>query len=141
MYRHILIPLENSPSDRVILDHIRPLAKHLHAELILVHVADGFAARLQDQLNLEESEEIKKDRAYLQRCREELTKEGLKVKTHLLAGEPPDQILTIADAEEVDLIAMSTHGHRLLQDFILGSVAENIRHRTNIPILMIRAAK
>ena len=141
MYRHILIPLDNSPADRTILDHIRPLAKQLKAELILVHVAEGFGARYQKQLNLEDSEEIKKDQEYLNRWQGKLTREGFKVKTHLLAGEPPDQILDIAEREQADLIAMSTHGHRFLQDLILGSVAENIRHRTNIPILMIRAAK
>ncbi len=141
MYKHILIPLDNSPSDRAILDHIRPLAKQLNAELILVHVAEGFAARYQNQLNLEDSEEIKKDREYLHRSEEKLIQEGFKVKAYLLAGEPPDQILNIAEKEQVDLIAMSTHGHRFLQDLILGSVAENIRHRTHIPILMIRALK
>ena len=103
-----------------------------------MHVAEGFAARYQNQLNLEDSEEIKKDSEYLNSLQKQLTQEGLKVKIHLLAGEPPDQILNIAQEENVDLIAMSTHGHRFLQDLILGSVADNIRHRTDIPILMIR---
>jgi nucleotide-binding universal stress UspA family protein len=141
MYKHILIPLDNSPSDQAILDHIRPLAKQLNAALVLVHVAEGFAARYQKQLNLEDSEEIKKDQEYLMRCQKQLIQEGFEVKAHLLAGEPPDQILNIAEEEQVDLIAMSTHGHRFLQDLILGSVAENIRHRTHIPILMIRSSR
>ena len=141
MYKHILIPLDNSPSDHVILDHVRPLAKQLDSELILVHVAEGFGARYQNQLNLEDSEEIKKDQEYLNRCQEKLRQEGFKVKAHLLRGEPSNQILEIAEKEQVDLIAMSTHGHRFLQDLILGSVAENIRHRTSIPILMIRSAR
>jgi len=141
MYKHILIPLDHSPSDQAILDHIRPLAKQLNSILILAHVADGFAARYQGPLNLEDSEEIKKDREYLNRCREQLTGEGFEVHTHLLAGEPSKQILEIAEKEEVDLIAMSTHGHRFFQDLILGSVAEDIRHRTDIPILMIRSSR
>ncbi|HBR14022.1 MAG TPA: universal stress protein [Candidatus Omnitrophica bacterium] len=141
MYKHILVPLDNSPSDQAILEHIRPLARQLNAELILVHVAEGFGARYQKQLNLEDSEEMRKDREYLNRCQEKLTHEGFKVKAHLLVGEPPDQILNIAEKEQVDLIAMSTHGHRFLQDFVLGSVAENIRHRTDIPILMIRSSR
>src|SRR3989338_2531711 len=141
MYKHILIPLDNSPADHTILEHIRPLAKQLNAQLVLVHVAEGFAARYQKQLNLEDSEEIKKDREYLIHCQEKLMQEGFKVKAHLLTGEPSDQILNIAEKEQVDLIAMSTHGHRFLQDLLLGSVAENIRHRTNIPILMIRSSR
>ena len=137
MFKQILVPLENSPTDKVILDHIRPLAKLTKANLILVHVADGFAARLQDQLNLVDSEEIKKDRNYLESCRKALVDEGFAVRTHLVRGEPTDQILAIAEKEQCDLIAMSTHGHRFIKDFLLGSVAESIRHRTSIPVLMI----
>ena len=141
MFKKILIPLDNSPTDKVILDQIRPLAKLTHADLILAHVADGFAARLQDDLNLEDSEEIKKDRSYLTECQKTLIKEGFDVKTYLVQGEPADQILSLVEKEHCDLIAMSTHGHRFLKDLLWGSVAENIRHRTSVPILMIRAPK
>ena len=139
MYKHILVPLDNSAVDQVILEHVRELAKLTHASLTLVHVADGYAARLQNQLNLEDSEEIKKDRHYLEERKQELTKEGFSVKTHLAMGEPSIEILSMAEKEKCDLIAMSTHGHKFLQDFFLGSVADQIRHQTNIPILMIRA--
>lgn len=141
MFKQILIPLDNSPTDKVILEYIRPLAKLAGAGLVLAHVADGYVARLQDQLNLEDSEEIKKDREYLETRKHELTKEGFNVKVFLLSGEPADEILTIAETQHCDLIAMSTHGHRFLKDLLLGSVAENIRHRTDIPVLMIRATK
>ena len=141
MYKKILIPLDNSATDRAILDHIRPLAKLTKASLVLVHVADGFAARLQNQLNLEDSEEIKRDRKYLDDCQKQLTQEGFQVQTHLVGGEPADKILSIAEEDRCDLIAMSTHGHRFFKDVLFGSVAENIRHRTSIPILMIRSAK
>ena len=141
MYKKILIPLDNSPVDNIILNHIRPLAALTKASLVLVHVADGYAARLQNQLNLEDSEEIKKDKMYLETKKEELSKEGFSVKTYLVQGEPADEILSIVALEQCDLIAMSTHGHRFLQDIILGSVAESIRHRTGVPVLMIRAAE
>ena len=139
MYKRILIPLDNSSADEAILTHVRSLARLMGSQLILVHVADGFAARLQEQLNLEDSQEILDDRGYLRKVEEQLIQEGFFVKSHLAVGEPSDQILSIAEKESCDLIAMSTHGHRLIKDFILGSVAENIRHRTNIPVLMIRA--
>ena len=139
MYKKILIPLENSPTDQVILDHIRPLGRMTKAQFTLVHVADGYVARLQDQLNLEDSEEIKKDRAYLEKIKSRLTSDGFEVKTYLANGEPTDEILAIAEKEKCDLIAMSTHGHKFFKDILLGSVAEGIRHRTDIPILMIRA--
>lgn len=139
MYRKILIPLDNSAVDQTILTHIRALAHFTGAELLLVHVADGYVARLQEELNLADSEEIKKDTAYLAQQTKELQEEGFQVKSHLLMGDPVVEILKLAEQEQCDLIAMSTHGHRFLKDFILGSVAENIRHRTNIPVLMIRS--
>ena len=139
MYKKILIPLENSATDQVILQHIRSLAKLTGASLVFVHVADGYVARLQQQLNLRDSEEIKEDRHYLDEQKNKFVHDGFTVKTYLATGEPSQNILAIAEKEKCDLIAMSTHGHRFLKDLLLGSVAENIRHRTHIPILMIRA--
>ncbi len=141
MYKKILIPLENSETDNVILNHIRPLAKMMGSSFVLVHVADGYVARLQDELNLKDSEEIQKDRSYLEVKEKEFAKEGFGVKSFLVRGEPAQEILSLAEKEGCDLIAMSTHGHRFIQDVILGSVAEDIRHKTDIPILMIRAGK
>ncbi len=59
MYKHILIPLENSPADETILAHIKALAHMTGAKLLLVHVADGWVARNFNQLQLAESEEMK----------------------------------------------------------------------------------
>ena len=141
MYKKILVPLDRSHSDQTILTHVRALARLTGGELILVHVADGYAARLKEQLDLADSQEIMEDGAYLKERVRELKAEGFPVKSHLLAGEPTEEILKIADQEKCDLIAMSTHGHRLVKDVLLGSVADSLRHRTTIPILMIRAAK
>jgi nucleotide-binding universal stress UspA family protein len=141
MYKNILIPLDNSLTDNAILEHIRPLAKMTKSHLVLMHVADGFAARLQDQLNLADSEEMTKDQAYLDGHCGEFLKEGFQVKAILVQGkEPVDGILDIAQQEHCDLIAMATHGHGFVKDVILGSVADRLRHRTDIPILMIRSS-
>ncbi len=140
MYKKIIVPLDNSQTDKAILDHIRPLAKLTGAEIVLVHVADGFAARLQDQLNLADSEEIKKDQAYLNDQRDALVQGGVKASFLLLQGrEPAAAILKVAEEEGADLIAMATHGHTFVKDVILGSVADTLRHKTDIPILMIRS--
>ena len=140
MYKKILIPLDNSSTDQAILGHIRPLVKWTGAEVILVHVADGFGARLQNELNLADSEEMTKDQAYLESVRKALAVDGFVVKALLVQGkDPAEGILTIAGQEGCDLIAMATHGHGFVKDVILGSVADHLRHHTNIPILMIRA--
>jgi len=137
MYKNILIPLENSCFDDIILTHIRPLAKLTNARLTLVHVADGFMAR--NQKDLGESEEMRDDYKYLKRRELELHNEGFDVKVVLLFGEPSRMILALAEKEKYDLIAMATHGHRGLSDIILGSVASDLRHSTRIPVLQIKA--
>lgn len=139
MYKKILIPLDNSATDVVILEHIRPLVKLTGAQVVLTHVADGFAARLQNQLNLADSQEISDDESYLNKQSKLLSQEGIQVKAILLQGkEPAEAILTLAKQEQIDLIAMATHGHTFVKDVILGSVADQLRHATNIPILMIK---
>ena len=138
MYHRILVPLENTRTDRVILAHVRQLARHCGASLVLIHVADGFAARNLAQLDLRESEEMRRDRAYLDAACEELVGEGLSCEAVLACGNPADEIAAAATREGADLIAMATHGHRGLNDLIRGSVASEVRHRTHVPVLMVR---
>jgi nucleotide-binding universal stress UspA family protein len=139
MYRRILIAVENSSADRTILDHVEGLARLTGAELLLVHVADGWVARNFDQLQLRESEEMKADRAYLAELQRELTAKGFSVETRLAAGDPADELIRVAGAEKVDMIAMSTHGHRFLSDLIHGATADKVRHLVKVPVLLLRA--
>src|SRR5262249_1191219 len=139
MYRRILVAVENSGADRTIIDHVSELARLTGAELLLVHVADGWAARNYNQLNLRESEEMKTDRDYLERLRTELAGQGFKVETRLALGDPATELIKAADGEGVDLLAMSTHGHRFLSDLIYGATADRVRHLVNIPVLLLKA--
>lgn len=141
MYQHILIPLENSATDRAILDHLRPMAKLMGARLLLLHVADGWVARNFNQLKLAESEEMKTDRAYLEQVAVEMRAEGFTVTTELALGNPPDEIIKVAEAGHCDLIAMAGHGHRLFGDLFHGSTITEVRHRTSIPLLVVRGPK
>ena len=138
MYKRILVPLENAPADAAILSHVTPLAKLLGSEVVLVHVADGWAARNMEQLNLRESQEMKEDRAYLERMSQQLREAGIEVDAVLAAGDPAKEIAKTADREKVDLIAMATHGHSLLGDVVHGTTATALRHVSRIPILMVR---
>ena len=140
MYRRILVTLENSPSDAAILDHVRKLAKCCGSSIVLMHVADGWVARNVKQLTLRESEEIQADRAYLERLAEELAADGFEVDAVLGAGDPCSEITSTAQREGCDLIAMSTHGHRFIKDLLYGSVAEKVRHRSTIPVLLVRGS-
>jgi nucleotide-binding universal stress UspA family protein len=141
MYKHILIPLENSDADETILRHIKPLARMAGAKLLLVHVADGWVARNFNQLELAESDEMKQDRAYLARRQRELNGEGFTCDAVLALGEPSDEIIKIAHEKNIDLIAMSTHGHRFISDILYGATADKVRHSVNVPVLLLRAGK
>jgi nucleotide-binding universal stress UspA family protein len=138
MYHHILIPLENTPADETILTHIKPLARMTGAKLLLVHVADGWVARNFNQLQLAESEEMKQDRAYLEGRRAELAAEGFTCAAVLALGEPSDGIIKLAQEKDVDLIAMTTHGHRLISDILYGATADKVRHAVDVPVLLLK---
>jgi nucleotide-binding universal stress UspA family protein len=141
MYRRILVAVEHSAADRTILEHIRPLARLTGATLVLMHVADGWAARNIDHLKLKESEEMRDDRSYLDALEQELRSDGLTVETRLAAGDPATQLIRAAEAEHADLLAMSTHGHRFLADLIHGTTVDRVRHLVKVPVLLLRAEK
>jgi nucleotide-binding universal stress UspA family protein len=139
MYRRILVAVENSGADRTIIDHVSQLAKVTGAELLLVHVADGWAARHFDQLKLRESEEMKADRNYLEQLRIDLVGRGLTVETRLAMGDPATELIRVSQEGGIDLIAMSTHGHRFVKDVLLGATADRVRHEVRVPVLLLRA--
>jgi nucleotide-binding universal stress UspA family protein len=138
MYRNILIPVENRETDNTILEHIRPLARLTKAKLLLVHVADGWAARNYEQLELQESEEMRHDREYLANLEKELRSEGFEVSSVLAMGEPSTEIIKLARSSGVDLIAMSTHGHRFISDLLYGATADKVRHAVDVPVLLLK---
>ena len=141
MYGRILVALEHTPYDAAILDHVRQLARVCGAKLILIHVADGWAARNINELELRESEEMRADREYLDRVAAELERGGVPVDAILASGDPAREITEAAVREQCDLIAMATHGHRFFGDLIRGSVADSVRHRSSIPVLLVRGSR
>jgi universal stress protein A len=141
MYNTILVPVENRESDQTILRHIRSLARLTNASLMLVHVADGWAARNFERFQLRESEEMKQDREYLATLSAQLEADGYQVKTVLAMGDPATEIIKLAQDEPIDLIAMTTHGHRLLGDFLHGSTADKVRHQVDVPVLLLKVQK
>jgi nucleotide-binding universal stress UspA family protein len=140
MYRKIMVPVENSPYDDAIIDHITELAKVCKASVLLIHVADGWAARNISQLKLRESEEIRKDREYIEKLADDLEKKGIEADALLASGDPATEIAEAAAREGCDLIAMSTHGHKFIGDMIHGSVAHTVRHASTVPVLLVRGS-
>lgn len=140
IYRRILVPLENSRYDTAILEHVRTLAKMCGSFVVLIHVADGWAARQADSFERRESEEMRRDREYLASVSRDLEAEGVEVEAILAGGDPGKEIVAAAEREECDLIAMATHGHGLIKDVIFGTVVWTVRHKTNVPVLLVRGS-
>ena len=139
MYKRILVPVEHSDADRTILEHVRALAKMCGATLVLLHVADGWAARAYDELRLRDSKEIREDRGYLDALVAELQAHGFAVESRLAMGDPATEIIKAAEAEGADLVAMATHGHRFVKDILLGATVNKVRHELKVPVLLLQA--
>jgi nucleotide-binding universal stress UspA family protein len=137
MYDTILVTLDGTPSDRAIIEHIKQLAKLAHSRLVLLHVADGWAARTYGPDAV--SPEIAEDTAYLERIRAEFDSAGIPTQAELAFGEPASEIIKWVKQKGCDLVAMSTHGHRLLADIFLGATATRVRHSISAPVLLLRA--
>jgi nucleotide-binding universal stress UspA family protein len=137
MYQTILVTLDGTPSDRAILDHIKPLAKLAQSRVVLLHVADGWAARTYGPDAV--SPEISEDTDYLKKIRGEFQNDGISTDAELAYGDPAKQIVRWVNKNGCDLVAMSTHGHRFLADLFLGTTANRVQHNISVPVLLLRA--
>jgi nucleotide-binding universal stress UspA family protein len=139
VYTRILVAVEHSAADATILAHVTDLARLTNAHVLLLHVADGWAARAYDELALRESEEMKVDRAYLETMASQLQAQGIPSEWRLGRGDPATEIVAMARAERVDLVAMATHGHRGIHDLLHGTTVNRVRHDLEIPVLLLKA--
>ncbi len=139
MYKTILLTLDGTPTDRAIIEHVKQLAKLTQGRVVLLHVADGYAARTFGPDAI--SPEITEDTAYLNRVLSEFQSAGILAETELAYGDPPKEILKWVRQKGCDLIAMAGHGHRLFGDIFHGSTITQVRHKTTIPILLVRTPK
>jgi nucleotide-binding universal stress UspA family protein len=137
MYHTILVTLDGTPSDRAIIEHVKQLAKLAHSRLVLLHVADGWAARTYGPDAV--SPEINEDTAYLEKVRAEFQSADIPAQAELAYGEPANEIIKWVRQKGCDLVAMSTHGHRFLADVFLGTTASRVQHNISAPVLLLRA--
>jgi len=137
VYERILITLDATPTDRAILEHVKPLARLMGSRVVLLHVADGWAARWYGPDAV--SEEVRSDTAYLEKVRAEFVAEGIAVEAELAYGDPVREIVKWVREKGCDLVAMSTHGHRFLADIVFGSTASRVQHDIGVPVLLLRA--
>jgi len=137
MYDKILVTLDGTETDRAIIEHVKQLAKLAHSRLVLLHVADGWAARTYGRDAV--SPEISEDTTYLEKVRAEFQAAGIPAEAELAYGEPAREIIKWVQEKGCDLVAMSTHGHRFLADVFLGATATRVRHSIDVPVLLLKA--
>ena len=137
MYDTILVTLDGTPTDRAIIEHIKQLATLAHSHLVLLHVADGWAARTYGPDAV--SPEITEDSNYLEKIRAEFQVLGIPAQAELAYGEPASEIIKWVQQKGCDLVAMSTHGHRFLADVFLGATTTRVRHSIDVPVLLLKA--
>jgi nucleotide-binding universal stress UspA family protein len=137
MYKTILVTLDGTRTDRPIIEHVKQLAKLADSRVVLLHVADGWAARTYGPDAV--SPEITEDTAYLERVRTEFRSAGIAAEAELAYGDPVTEIVRWVRRKGCDLVAMSTHGHRFLADVFLGTTASRVQHNISVPVLLLRA--
>ena len=137
MYGTILVTLDGTPSDRAIIEHVKQLAKLAQSRVVLLHVADGWAARTYGRDAV--SPEISEDTAYLDNTLAEFQVAGIQASYELAFGDPSREIVKWVKQKGCDLIAMSTHGHKFLADIFLGTTANRVQHEVSVPVLLLRA--
>ena len=137
MYKTILVTLDGTPTDQAIIQHVKALAKLAQSRVVLLHVADGWAARTYGSDAV--SPEITEDTAYLEKVRAEFQSAGINADAELAYGDPVREIVKWVKQKGCDLVAMSTHGHRFIADIFLGSTASRVQHNISVPVLLLRA--
>lgn len=146
MYETILVPLDGSRRAEAILKHVEHLAECFGSKIIFVRVVDppiwlgtpedAAMAKQIDQLYRQAQEDAEH---YLKSVRGEFREKGLRAEMRVLQGPVTEAIVNAACADNVDLIAMASHGRSGLVSVIYGSVATGVLHKADRPMLVVRS--
>jgi manganese transport protein len=137
MYKTILVTLDRTPTDRAIIEHVKPLATAMQSRVVLLHVATGALAKYHGPNAA--GQEIEESQAYLERIRNEFVAAGIQADAELACGEPVKEIVNWVQRKSPDLVAMGTHGHQFVADLVLGTTAIRVQHSISVPVLLLRA--
>jgi len=136
-YKTILVTLEGTPTDRAIIDHIRPVARFMQSRVVLLHVATGVPAKYHQEDAA--GKEVDESRSYLVKVQNEFVAAGIPAEIELAYGDPAREIVRWVKKKGCDLVAMSTHGHQFVADLVYGTTAINVQHSISVPVLLLRA--
>jgi manganese transport protein len=134
-YRRIGVAVEFEGADDVVLNQAAGLAQAHGAELIPVHVVEGIGAALYGSEAADRESQI--DRSRMAELIEHLKRKGLNAQGALGFGDPPEELVRIAQEQHFDLLVLGTHGHRFFADLALGQTVSPVLHRLAIPVLVV----
>ncbi|HKQ59783.1 MAG TPA: universal stress protein [Candidatus Polarisedimenticolaceae bacterium] len=137
MYETILMPLDESQTDRPIIEHVRALATVMHSRVVLLHVVSGPQAEWNGPDAA--GAQVEKTRRYLDGVRAELEAASVPARVELAFGDPAKEIVRWVQHNPCELVAMGTHGHRWLSDMVLGFTASRVQHAVSVPVLLLRS--
>jgi nucleotide-binding universal stress UspA family protein len=145
MYKTILVPLDGSDRAEKILPHVKRIAQCMGSKLVLLQIVEpSFVAAdlhgLPPVMDTEMLEsQIRKGAQYLNNLADQLTKDHIQSTVIVETGPVVNSIWEIARKEDADLIAMTSHGRTGIARALYGSIAAGVLHRTERPLLIIRA--
>jgi len=138
------VPLDGSQRAELILPHVDALAKCFKSQVILLNVIEpvhvlSSSAPVDWVETAVEAEEVENAEIYLHRIETRFQEQGIQVESFVMDGSPVKEIIKLATEEDVDLIAIASHGYTGLARVFYGSVAVGLVHHTDRPLLIIRA--
>lgn len=145
MYKKILVPLDGSVRAEKILPHVENLAKMNGSEVVLLRVvqpiiiSDGYKGVLVDESRGESQRQVDTAIEYLSEIEGRFKKIGIETDKISMAGSIVTTIIEVSQNENIDLIAMASHGRTGLSRVFYGSVAAGILNAVDRPLLLIRS--
>jgi len=145
MYKKILVPLDGSQRAEAILPHVEDLASRYQSTILLLQVVEPTIAYtspydVYPELSLEDAERRAEDvSVYLSNLASRFQGEGLHAQCHIEHGPVVTAIMDLANSEDVDLIAMASHGRTGLARVFYGSVAAGVLSHVDRPLLLVRS--
>ena len=147
LFKKILVPLDGSQIGEAAISHVQTLAGLLLAQVVLLHVIEVTPLVVVPSIDFAyqpvppevQTEKMAAAQQYLDSAERILKENGINTSSAVISGSPASEIIKYAEKNNVELIAMSTHGRSGIGRWVFGSVTEKVLHAGNAALLTVRA--